>query len=625
MLLTQTEIPEELRRLRQWVVYRLEPNHDGKPTKKPYQPKSTRNLASSTNAATWGTYEDACEALERDITLSGIGFVFTAGDDYCGIDLDHCIVDGKVTKGAQRVVDALKSYSEYSPSGDGIHVIVKAAVDKGRKNSKLEIYSSGRYFTMTGKRIGPQNIYERQEEVDALIAEHFPEDIQQPAPLPVQPVPLEDRELLERAFRWPTMGHKLRSLYVDGDTKAYAGDDSAADLGLCNYLAFLCGRDAIRMDRLFRGSALYRKKWDERRGEETYGQMTIRKAIAACRETYSPGAQHEGVQFDRVTHLDPETGELIDFEEGRQLIGKAMRSGTPDVEWLVEPVLVRGRIHLVYGEPESGKTILSLSWLRQVIESGKDVLFVDEESGIQSISRLLGDMGVDPDLVDKHVFYFPFPGVDASQYALLLRYSDQLQPAYCLFDSLTDMLSTAGLDENSGIQVTSWMLDVAQSLARRPYAPSVVLIDHVTKDTNNIKYSVASRAKKAKSDVLWLVEREQDFDQTKTAHVTIWRHKNRPGVLPKQYVYVVGGQDGRLICEPYDADRHGAEVTKTQSHKLLDWIAEQGGSMPPHVVLKHFGDYSDRTVRRWAADLEEEGLLVREGEANKARWRVLGL
>src|SRR5690606_15383527 len=139
--------------------------------------------------------------------------------------------------------------------------------------------------------------------------------------------------------------------------------------------------------------------------------------------------------------------------------------------------LVHGRIHMIYGEPESGKTILVLSWLLDVITRGHNVLFIDEESGLVAIAGLLQAMGADPDLVDQHVHYFPFPGIDKSRYAALLAYADQLAPALCIFDSLTDMLAVAGLDENSGIEVTSWMLEVAQALARRPYEPGVVLVD----------------------------------------------------------------------------------------------------------------------------------------------------
>jgi putative DNA primase/helicase len=68
------------------------------------------------------------------------------------------------------------------------------------------------------------------------------------------------------------------------------GSRSEADLALCVVLAFWTQRDAARMDRLFRGSALRRDKWDEPRGTQTYGAKTIAAALKKCRETYTPRA-----------------------------------------------------------------------------------------------------------------------------------------------------------------------------------------------------------------------------------------------------------------------------------------------------------------------------------------------
>jgi hypothetical protein len=73
-----------------------------------------------------------------------------------------------------------------------------------------------------------------------------------------------------------------------GDTSAHGGDDSAADLALCNHLAYWTGRDALQMDTLFRQSGRMRPKWDEKRGKDTYGAMTISKAIADTRDVYTP-------------------------------------------------------------------------------------------------------------------------------------------------------------------------------------------------------------------------------------------------------------------------------------------------------------------------------------------------
>jgi hypothetical protein len=108
------------------------------------------------------------------------------------------------------------------------------------------------------------------------------------APSP-QAVTDDDAALLALA-RSAKNGAKFAALYEYGDTSAYNGDRSSADMALCCELAFWTQRDAARMDRLFRGSALYRPKWDERRGNTTYGAMTIQRAIDQTREVYELSA-----------------------------------------------------------------------------------------------------------------------------------------------------------------------------------------------------------------------------------------------------------------------------------------------------------------------------------------------
>ncbi|HRD68272.1 MAG TPA: hypothetical protein PKY50_19250 [Candidatus Competibacter sp.] len=95
----------------------------------------------------------------------------------------------------------------------------------------------------------------------------------------------DDEKLLSKA-RTASNGARFAALW-SGDTSEHGGDHSAADLALCNILAFWTESDAVRMDRLFRQSGLMRPKWDEKRGESaTYGQMTIAKAIESTCETY---------------------------------------------------------------------------------------------------------------------------------------------------------------------------------------------------------------------------------------------------------------------------------------------------------------------------------------------------
>lgn len=141
-------IPEELKRYEQWLLWRS----NGK-SKIPTQPDGTP--ASSTDAKTWTDFESAVEAYESG-GFDGVGFVFTGDDPFVGIDLDDCIINGELTDEARQWCDRFNSYTEVTPSGSGIHIIVKgsAPTAKGLNDGGgHEAYCVGRYFTVTGNRL----------------------------------------------------------------------------------------------------------------------------------------------------------------------------------------------------------------------------------------------------------------------------------------------------------------------------------------------------------------------------------------------------------------------------------------------------------------------------------------
>jgi putative DNA primase/helicase len=142
-------IPEELKARPQWVNWKLE-ERNGYFTKVPYTPRAGRK-ASSTDLLTWGTFDEALAAL-RSGHYDGVGLVFSSGDPYCGIDLDGCrnSETGEVDAWAKEVVDDLDGYAEVSPRGRGVHVIVRGKTPN-RRRGDIEVYSSGRFFAMTGK------------------------------------------------------------------------------------------------------------------------------------------------------------------------------------------------------------------------------------------------------------------------------------------------------------------------------------------------------------------------------------------------------------------------------------------------------------------------------------------
>jgi hypothetical protein len=145
-----------------WVAWDCSPRADGRAKKTPLNPRTGGN-AMANNPETWGTFEQAAECALRLDNAGGVGFMLTNGP-WIGIDFDHVIdtETGELCEGAADLVRELTpSYIERSPSGDGLHVLLRGDVpddwaskakDAFGPGKELEIYADGRYFTATGDR-----------------------------------------------------------------------------------------------------------------------------------------------------------------------------------------------------------------------------------------------------------------------------------------------------------------------------------------------------------------------------------------------------------------------------------------------------------------------------------------
>jgi hypothetical protein len=247
----------------------------------------------------------AVEAVKRR-GLQGVGFVFTQDDSFTGVDLDDCIEDGEIAPWALQIVDSLDSYAEISPSKTGIKIIAKGSLPTdttGRRRGSVEMYHSGRYFTITGEALeSGKGITESQAALDTLYggivadrdakaaqkhtgtkaATQTPQDARTTTAAGFSG---DDKRLLEKASR----KQLFRALFHGGNISGFKSP-SDADVALCGMLAFWTGKDAERMDRLFRASALYREKWERR----DYRESTIEAAISRCRDVYTGQTPTEG-------------------------------------------------------------------------------------------------------------------------------------------------------------------------------------------------------------------------------------------------------------------------------------------------------------------------------------------
>lgn len=164
-------IPAQLTRLDRWVVWQYE-ERNGKMTKPPYVALPGKKRHALVNVrSTWGTFGQAKFAHESG-DFDGIGFVL--GEGIFGIDFDHA-TDAMVQEAL-----SLGSYTEWSPSGNGVHVIgLSQLVLDGRKKGPLEISMQGRYFTVTG-RLLPGSLTEPKEipvdRITDFFQRHFEEE-----------------------------------------------------------------------------------------------------------------------------------------------------------------------------------------------------------------------------------------------------------------------------------------------------------------------------------------------------------------------------------------------------------------------------------------------------------------
>lgn len=641
--------PAELRALGQWICWRYE-EKDGRVTKIPYDPRSGRR-ASSTNPATWTTYEQACAAAGR---YDGVGFVFARGGGVVGIDMDRCVgEDGVLTESDQRIVRAFDTYTEFSPSRTGVHLFVRGGLPPGkRRRGRYEIYEEGRYFTVTGERVPgtPATVAARQPEIDRFhewIAGRDEDDagdpVPRPTPITAYAAQIDDVDLLERARRAKN-GELFEALWR-GDLSGYGGDHSGADLALCNLLGFWTGGDPVRVDRLFRLSGLMRPKWDERRGETTYGDRTIDVAIRSLQDVYEPGVELGRIVWrgrdGRAVRIDAETGEVLEAEE--TTAGEAPRfvvhwaaealEPQPPIPWTVENVAAPGMVVVWYGAGGTLKTYalldmlvhvaLGLEWVGFAVTAGP-ALIVDEESGPRRLRRRLGEVmrqhGADAGLNLAFVSLSALNLRDDRDAAHLEALVAQLRPSVVLVDALIDV--TPGADENASGDVQP-AFNVLRRIAEA-HDTSFHVIHHANK-AGGYRGSTAIRAA---VDLMVLVERVKGSDR-----VTLATDKTRdtePFQLTLQPHFETDGVDRTFDVERVEDAARAQPVTVSrftaaEGCVVRFLLGRKGGATMTEIVAARGDDVDDDTVRRTVHRLRRSGVLVRADDGGSGHVGVYEL
>ena len=303
-------IPQKLRARQQWVVWRYTwKRQERKWDKPPWQVNG--QPAKANDPTTWTDFDTAYRAYRRG-GFDGIGFVPTADDPFVFLDLDHVMGPNGLGEWSPElqamfvsdvpspstVVAQLDTYVETSPSGTGVRIVCWGKLPEGRRKiggkgngcpDGVELYSQAHYLTLTGQKLPgvPSAINERTVALATLHAAVFGSPTPKPASVASDhahavATELGDVELVEKASQ-SKGGARFHQLWT-GDASAYPSR-SEADFALASRLAFWCGPDAGRIERLMLQSGLARPKWDRHGG---YLALTIANALKDRTEFYSP-------------------------------------------------------------------------------------------------------------------------------------------------------------------------------------------------------------------------------------------------------------------------------------------------------------------------------------------------
>ena len=315
------ELPAALQGLAQYaqfVLYELvpRPNKPGKTDKFPINAKT--NLRSDAHdPKIWLTAADACSISAA--TGYGVGFVFTADDPFYFIDIDDAFDGQRWTEESEWLCKELAGAAiEISQSGRGKHIIGTASTTEERKKKseflKFDLYTSLRFVALTGTEIYGDCNFNTQGKIDFIVNEYLKRDatisnlVWQDAASPDWSGHDDDTALINAAIKsksaesvfnddvcfadlWFANEDKLKDKYPD-DQGDDTFDHSRADAALMQHLAFWTGRNSVRMDRLFRQSALMRDKYDKR--GDNYVVPTIAGAVSQCKSV------HQGVKRDTI-------------------------------------------------------------------------------------------------------------------------------------------------------------------------------------------------------------------------------------------------------------------------------------------------------------------------------------
>ena len=501
--------------------------------KKPISPVT--GLSKGWNLPTsWGTFADLQKHLndnQNHVPAIALAREF----ELVAFDLDKARdSNGKTLPWAQAFIDRLESgsYIEISSSGYGYHIFAKGSIPSNAVKSypgggKLEVYNSNKAVRLTGAQCGLcDNLVDMSPTIKDIYDALFPNDKKRDkehSPYKKSPL-LKDEQIVE--FCKQKYGEKFINLFEKGDLSEYNDDHSEADFGLLRRLAYFT-QDMTQIDRLFRKSKLYRKKWER----EDYRQITINNVLSGLKETYQghSSEQEKETQIPVLKSLG---------------LSAFLTMKIPQRPFIL-PWCREQNTCMIHAWRGVGKTLFSLNvgyaiasggnFLDWQVTNPRKVLYIDGEMPAIALQERLSNIvkrnkGTTPTNDD----YFQILASDTQDLGIYLPFLDTvegqeaIQPfvdkaEVIILDNLSTLTCQPENDAQSWIPMQQWVL------AQRRAGKTVILIHHSGK-------TGAQRGNSKREDILDVVislRRPKDYTPEQGARFELHFEKTR-GISGKQ-------------------------------------------------------------------------------------------
>ena len=611
-----------MRSLRQWVAFEVTWNASaGKFNKRPVNPHSGDRLfsASIDDATTWSSFDQAA-AFAKAHGLC-IGFAITATDPFCGIDFDHCVgAGGEIKPEVKARIEAFDSYAEYSISGTGVHLFIKGKKREGAGTVKheagIEIYDSRHYLVMTGCVIDNHNVIEpRQELLTDLCNELWPVAAQ-PTARPVstssdgifrEGIVESDQDIIEKMLRYP----KISALW-EGNWHGRYRSPSEADFALADHLVWWCGGNLDQADRLFRFSALYRPKWDEKRDKDTYGQITLRNALAGKTSFREPGRYP--VEELAEIEAPAETATVgLPKPKMRYSLDELLSAEFPDPQWAIPDLLPEGLTFLA-GRPKLGKSWLALQ-IAIAVSCGGKVLNKDVTKGnvlylaLEDSPRRIKDRIVKQGGSAGHItFCFSWRPLTQGGFNDLQKELEENDYRLCVIDTFSRISGKA--DQNDVRDMTNVLGQLQQLALIKKMA--ILMIDH--------HHKLAQGSQSEIDDVLGSTGKTATAD----CSIGLYREQGKQGTILKLTGRDVEQRELSLSWDPTtccwqymgDAGEVRRESVRGEVLEAIRYLNSCDMLTTSTAIAKHLGK-SQANISRELADLLNTGKLKKGARVGK--------